>query len=44
MEKSFAARLDPRTSAQPGEKLSLAVNLDGVHVFEPDSGRSLLVR
>ena len=39
---ALVARLDPRTDAQPGQKLAVAVNLDGIHLFDPESGLSLL--
>jgi multiple sugar transport system ATP-binding protein len=39
---AFAARLDPRTTAAPGERVRLAVNLEAIHLFDVASGRSLL--
>ena len=39
---AFAARLDPRSSAAPGRSLAIALNLDGVQLFDPKSGESLL--
>jgi multiple sugar transport system ATP-binding protein len=39
---ALAARLDPRTNAAPGHHVSLAVSLDEVHLFDPDSGRSII--
>ena len=41
---AVAARLDPRTTAEPGEQLALAVNLTAAHLFDPASGESLLVQ
>jgi multiple sugar transport system ATP-binding protein len=41
---ALAARLDPRTGAEPGERLSLAVDLDGIHLFDPQSGDSIIDR
>jgi multiple sugar transport system ATP-binding protein len=41
---ALSARLDPRTSAAPGERLRLAINPDGLHVFEMESGESLIGR
>ena len=38
---AFAARLDPRTRAAPGERLSLVLALEGIHMFDADRGRSL---
>ena len=40
---ALSARLDPRTSASPGEQVSLAINPDGLHLFEIESGDSLIV-
>jgi multiple sugar transport system ATP-binding protein len=39
---ALSARLDPRTSAAPGEQLSLAINPDGLHLFDLESGDSLV--
>jgi multiple sugar transport system ATP-binding protein len=39
---ALAARLDPRTSAAAGQRVELAVNLEGVHLFDPASGESIL--
>jgi multiple sugar transport system ATP-binding protein len=39
---AFAARLDPRTGAAPGQQLALEVDLEQLHVFDPESGASLL--
>ncbi|MCC6223572.1 MAG: sn-glycerol-3-phosphate ABC transporter ATP-binding protein UgpC [Thermoleophilia bacterium] len=39
---AFAARLDPRTKAAPGERLLLVLDVDQVHLFDADSGRSIL--
>jgi multiple sugar transport system ATP-binding protein len=39
---AFAARLDPRSSAAPGRSLSIALDLDGVQLFDRESGESLL--
>ena len=39
---ALAARLDPRTNAAPGQKISLAVDLHDVHLFDPASGQSIL--
>jgi multiple sugar transport system ATP-binding protein len=39
---ALAVRLDPRTYARPGESLELGVDLDQVHLFDADSGLSLL--
>ena len=39
---ALSARLDPRTSAAPGERVSLAINADGLHLFDLESGDSLI--
>ena len=41
---ALSARLDPRTSASPGQRLNLAINVEGIHLFDPASGESLLGR
>jgi multiple sugar transport system ATP-binding protein len=41
---ALSARLDPRTSAEPGQQLGLTVNLARIHLFDPESGRSILAR
>jgi multiple sugar transport system ATP-binding protein len=41
---ALAARLDPRTTAEPGQQLMLAVDLRGAHLFDLDSGQSVLTR
>ena len=40
---ALAARLDPRTIAEPGQQLMLAVDLRAAHLFDPVSGESLLM-
>ena len=39
---ALAARLDPRTQAEPGTRVELAIDPGAVHVFGRDDGRSLL--
>jgi multiple sugar transport system ATP-binding protein len=41
---ALSARLDPRTSAEPGQRIGLTVNLARIHLFDPESGRSVLAR
>ncbi len=41
---ALSARLDPRTSAEPGERLDLAINAGGLHLFDLESGESLIGR
>jgi multiple sugar transport system ATP-binding protein len=38
----FGARVDPRTSARPGERIRLAVDPARFHFFDPETGKSLL--
>jgi multiple sugar transport system ATP-binding protein len=38
----FSARLDPRTEAQVGRPLQVAVDVTQFHFFDPESGASLL--
>jgi multiple sugar transport system ATP-binding protein len=39
---AFAARLDPRSAAAPGRSISIAIDLEGVQLFDRESGESLL--
>jgi multiple sugar transport system ATP-binding protein len=41
---ALSARLDPRTRAEPGQRVNLTVNLARIHLFDPESGRSVLGR
>ena len=41
---ALSARLDPYTTAEAGQRLDLSVNLDGVHLFDLETGHSLLAR
>ena len=38
----FAARVDARTSAKPGERLTLAIEPSRLYFFSPETGESLL--
>jgi multiple sugar transport system ATP-binding protein len=40
--KGVTARLDPRTAARPGQDLTVAVNLDNLHVFDPQTEKALI--
>src|SRR5437868_6081542 len=40
--KTLVARLDPRTRVRPGEELDVAVDLDNMHVFDPQTERAIL--
>ncbi|OQA39003.1 MAG: sn-glycerol-3-phosphate import ATP-binding protein UgpC [Chloroflexi bacterium ADurb.Bin325] len=39
--KSFIARVDPRTHARPGETLDLVMNMDNMHLFDPQTEKTL---
>jgi multiple sugar transport system ATP-binding protein len=36
-KKSLVARVDPRTPARPGDQIEVAVNMDNVHFFDPQT-------
>jgi multiple sugar transport system ATP-binding protein len=38
---AFAARLEPRTPAEPGKRVFFTVDTDALHLFDPASGDSL---
>jgi len=40
-KKSFIARVDPRTHARAGEKIDLIVNMDNMHLFDPQTEKTL---
>jgi len=40
-KKSFIARVDPRTHARPGETLDLVLNMDNMHLFDPQTEKTL---
>ncbi len=39
--KQFLARVDPRTEARPGDKIRVAIDIDRLHTFDPESGESI---
>jgi len=39
--KTFIGRLDPRTKARVGGRINVVINIDNVHVFDPDTELSL---
>src|SRR3954470_1376840 len=41
---ALSARLDPRTRAEPGQRVDLTVELSRIHLFDPESGNSVLAR
>ncbi len=40
-KKQFIARVDPRTHARPGETLDLVINMDNMHLFDPQTEKTL---
>jgi multiple sugar transport system ATP-binding protein len=40
-QKTFIARVDPRTQAQIGQDLDIAVNMDNVHIFDRQTERAI---
>jgi multiple sugar transport system ATP-binding protein len=39
--KSFTARVDPRTRARVGDEIEAVLNMDNVHLFDPQTERAL---
>ena len=40
-KKPFIARVDPRTHARAGEEIDLIVNMDNMHLFDPQTEKTL---
>jgi len=40
-KKQFIARVDPRTRAHNGEQINLTVNMDNMHLFDPQTEKTL---
>ena len=40
-KKQFIARVDPRTHARVGETLEMSVNMDNMHLFDPQTEKAL---
>ncbi len=40
-KKQFVARVDPRTTAHIGETLDLVINMDNMHLFDPQTEKTL---
>jgi multiple sugar transport system ATP-binding protein len=40
-KKQFIARVDPRTHARAGESIDLIVNMDNMHLFDPQTEKTL---
>ncbi len=40
-KKQFVARVDPRTHARIGETLDMSINMDNMHLFDPQTEKTL---
>ena len=40
-KKQLIARVDPRTHVRPGEQIDLVVNMDNMHLFDPQTEKTL---
>ena len=40
-KKQFIARVDPRTTARVGATLDMVVNMDNMHLFDPQTEKTL---
>ena len=40
-EKVFLARVDPRTEARPGDKMQVALDIERLHFFDPETSESI---
>jgi multiple sugar transport system ATP-binding protein len=40
-EKVFLARVDPRTEARPGDKMQVAMDIERLHMFDPETSESI---
>ncbi len=40
-KKQFVARVDPRTHARVGETLEMSINMDNMHLFDPQTEKTL---
>lgn len=40
-DHKLIARVDPRSSARPGDQIEVALNMDNFHLFDPETGRNL---
>jgi multiple sugar transport system ATP-binding protein len=41
VDRTFLARVDPRTNARPGQRMDVAVDMDRMHAFDPETEVSL---
>ena len=39
--KQFLARVDPRTDARPGQKIQVAMDIERLHMFDPETSESI---
>ena len=42
--KAFLARVDPRTTARPGQDIEVAFDMANMHAFDPETGKAVLDR
>ena len=40
-KKQFVARVDPRTRARVGDSIEMNVNMDNMHLFDPQTEKTL---
>ena len=40
-KKQFVARVDPRAAARVGETLDMVINMDNMHLFDPQTEKTL---
>jgi multiple sugar transport system ATP-binding protein len=40
--KTFLARVDPRTKARPGQKIGVVFNMASMHAFDPDTSKAIV--
>jgi multiple sugar transport system ATP-binding protein len=40
--KTVVGRVDPRTQARPGQDLDISLNLDNMHIFDPQTEKALV--
>jgi multiple sugar transport system ATP-binding protein len=39
--KTYIARVDPRTTAHVGGRIGMVVNMDNMHIFDPDTEQAI---
>jgi multiple sugar transport system ATP-binding protein len=40
-KKQFIARVDPRTHTRPGDQIDLIINMDNMHLFDPQTEKTM---